>query len=242
MSRSLRYLKPEIRDHLAAQYVLGTLSSRTRQRFESLLHNHPELETDVYRWQQRMNPINDHTKAVKPPAHVWRNLQSMLKPAPAESTWKRLWGQLSLWQGGFALAMILSLSLWLLPADNKVQPVSYLAVMQSNPPTPEPPMVISAYQGDAPGRSRLHIQWNRRMASSDLEGVSLWAINRDTGKQTSLGDLKLALETRLLTKQEWLAIKDSSELVAVEGDLPDGPVRFRGPCLQLSEWQPSNRG
>ncbi len=246
MSRSLRYRHPEIRAHLASHYVLGTLSESVRRRFERLIREDPQLEADVYHWQQKMNPINDNTPAVQPPARVWKDLQRMMKTSSAPrqadpGLLQRLWHLLPLWRSTSALLLIFSLALLLIPADQTVQPVNYMAIMQSHPAQPEAPMIISAYKGGAPGESHLHVQWNDRMTSSDLNGLTLWTRNRKDGSLMSLGPLQRASGTRLLSKPEWLAVKDSSELLAIRGQEPDGEIVYRGPCLQLSPWQ-TDRG
>ncbi len=128
------------------------------------------------------------------------------------------------------------LGLLFAPTPPATQSVNYMAVMQSLPAQSEPPLVITAYKGDAPGRSHLHIQWNERVERKSLEGLSLWAVSRASGAATDLGALSHTQSQRLLSKSEWLAIKDSAELLVVQGSTLDSPVVYRGPCLQLSPW------
>lgn len=238
MSRSLRYRQPEIREHLASHYVLGTLSDRVRRRCERLILLDPEFEARVYHWQNRMNPITDALDPVAPPGRVWRNLQALLDTEHTEPARRSgFWFALPFWRSCAALLLVLCLGLLLRPTTPTLQAVNYMAVMQSVPAQSEPTMVITAYKGDAPGRSQLHIQWNERLDQEPLAGLSLWAISRETGQATDLGALSRVQPQRLLSKPEWLAIKDSSELLVVRGNTPDGPVVFQGPCLQLSPWQ-----
>ncbi|MEH6470891.1 MAG: hypothetical protein V7752_06525 [Halopseudomonas sp.] len=235
MSSNLRYQQPAVRDHLASHYVLGTQTRRVRRRCEQLIRQDPELEARVYQWQNQMNPINDNIKPVEAPKRVWRDLQSQLDAAaPQRGGW---WMTLPFWRTCCALLLMLSLGLWWQPQTPGHRAVDYMAVMHLVPAQAEPSLVITAYKGDAPGRSQLHLQWNKRLDPAQLDGLSLWAINRDTGQTTNLGALDRAQSQRLLTKPEWLAIKDSVELVVVRGASFDGPVLFRGPCLQLSPWQ-----
>ncbi|MEH6651377.1 MAG: hypothetical protein V7707_15225 [Motiliproteus sp.] len=238
MSRSLRYQLPAVREHLASHYAIGTQSDRVRRRCERLMKQDPEFEARVYQWQNRMNKISDELEPVAAPNRVWRNVQaqiSELSSQPAQRS--NFWFSLGFWRSCAALMLVLCVGLLLQPAPQIIQSVNYMAVMQTLPAQSEPAMVITAYKGDAPGRSHLHIQWNERLNQQDLAGLSLWAISRETGEATDLGALSRVQSQRLLSKPEWLAIKDSAELLVVRGNTMDGQVLYRGPCLQLSAWQ-----
>ncbi|MBY4677642.1 anti-sigma factor [Marinobacterium arenosum] len=238
MPGNLRYRQPHVREHLASHYVLGTLSERVRRRCERLMRQDPELEALVYAWQDRMNQINDELAPVKAPERVWRNIQTQLDSNRAATPRKTgFWARLSVWRLATALLLVVSLGLLLKPTPTSVQAVNYMAMMQPVSAQAEPTMIITAYKGDAPGRSHLHIQWNERLDRQELAGLNLWAIDRDSGEITALGALAQAQSTRLLSKPEWLAIKNSRELLVTRGSSPDGPVLFRGPCLQLSPWE-----
>ncbi len=242
MPESLRYRQPRVREHLASHYVLGTLSERVRRRCERLIRLDSEFEARVYDWQNRMNSLHDDLAPEQPPARVWQQLQTTISHQASDSTPRAgFWQGLSFWRTCAALLLVLSLGLLLQPTPQRVQAVNYMAVMQSQPVQAEPLMVITAYKGDAPGKSHLHIQWNERLKPRGLAGLSLWAIDRNNGKMTDLGSLQRAQTLRLLSKAEWLAIKDSAELIVVQGAHADGPVLFRGPCLQLSPWQDQQR-
>lgn len=244
MSRSLRYQQPDVQEHLASQYVLGTLSPRTKRRFERLMNQLPELEARVYRWQQRMNAMNENTEAVPPPSWVWQNLERKLMVSAADkpvlSGW---WNQLGLWRFSVLLlaAVLVGVLNW--PQQPAIQAVNYMATMTAEGSSKaEPLLVITAYKGDAPGRSHLHLQWNERQQQTALAGLTLWAVSREDGTPTPLGALSRTQQQRLLSKAEWLAIKDSAELVIVRGTRFDDPVVYRGPCLQLSPWQDQQSG
>lgn len=238
MSGHLRYRQPHVREHLASHYVLGTLSERVRRRCERLMRQDPDFEGLVYDWQNRMNQINDELAPVAAPDRVWRNVQMQLDNERAEAPRTAgFWSRLLVWRMSTALLVLLGLVLLLKPTPPVVQAVNYMAVMQRVPAEAEPTMIITAYQGDGPGRSQLHIQWNERLPRQELARLSLWAIDRDSGDVTALGTLARAQPKRLLSKPEWLALKNSSELLVTQGDSPDDLVLFRGPCLQLSPWE-----
>ena len=50
----MNYDRPELRDRLAAEYVLGTLRGRARRRYQRLLRDDLVTRVDVTRWEQRL--------------------------------------------------------------------------------------------------------------------------------------------------------------------------------------------
>ena len=53
----MNYISPEIGDQLAADYVLGTMPVRTRQRFDAMLKLSPQLRRAVAAWEARLTPM-----------------------------------------------------------------------------------------------------------------------------------------------------------------------------------------
>ena len=119
-----RYKNPAIRSHLASQYVLATLSSRVKRRFEALMKTDPELEREVYQWQNRLHAMNDNLEEQAPPERVWselsRNLGMTDLEVKHESWWQRSWRSLSLWQSATALLAIITISFALWPMEQQV--------------------------------------------------------------------------------------------------------------------------
>jgi len=232
----MRYLNAQIRTHLASQYVLGVQSLKVRRRYERLLQQHPELLADVYQWQQHMNTINDDTNDVTPPARVWSNLQVLFTPNVEKPPfWETVLAFNKLWFASSACLFLLLLGLAFYPMQTTLQGINYMAVMhQTQNDALEPSLVFTAYKGDAPGKSRLITQWNNRSQSVSMQGLSLWALNRESGEMEKLMMLDDQQKDRFLTKRQWLAIKDSLELIVIKGESDMGEVLYRGQCLQLS--------
>ncbi len=62
----MNYARPELRDRLAAEYVLGTLHGGARRRFQRLLQQQPELRDAVEFWQRELMPMA--ASAIDPPS------------------------------------------------------------------------------------------------------------------------------------------------------------------------------
>lgn len=74
----MNYRNPELRNKLAAEYVLGTLRGRARTRFERLMQQDRQLRDEVADWQTRMMPLADSLIPVKPRNRVWQEIRSSL--------------------------------------------------------------------------------------------------------------------------------------------------------------------
>ncbi|ADZ89611.1 hypothetical protein [Marinomonas mediterranea] len=255
MSRSLRYRRPEIQDHLASQYVVGTLSTRCRKRLETLAEQIPELENRIYHWQQRMTPINDALAEATPPKKVWKQLNQLSRSEDQSRSFTTvIWQAINVWRAATGMALLALLITVYLPIDNNQNPqfksANYIASLnkplspdtlgaQASHITYEPNIVIAAYKGNEKRKSELHLQWNQRQEKTSLTGLTIWASSQVDGSLTSLGSVSLLENGRTLNKEEWSTIKNSAELMIIEGNHSDGTVRFRGPCLQLKTWQVS---
>jgi len=130
----MRYDSPELRERLAAEYVLGTMPSRVRQRFERLMAGDPALARMVGDWADRLSPLDSLTPGEEPPAYVWRAVERRIAGgAAAQSAPLRRWFQsLAFWRG---LALAASLATAALAL--------YLAVV----PGPIAPTVVAVLSG-----------------------------------------------------------------------------------------------
>ena len=109
----MNLVDPELRDQLAAEYALGTLSDADRQDFERLLAGDRDLRDLVEDWELRLNHLAESAPSVEPPAHVWDEIDRRIALAPGprpasapvrEGWLDRLWDSLGFWRGAAALA------------------------------------------------------------------------------------------------------------------------------------------
>ena len=88
-----------LRNHLAAEYVLGTLMGGARRRFEFYMQKDPSLQVLVQKWGQVLHPMGSMVKPVKPPKRVWKSIEQRLQLNKGNSGfWHNLffWRSLSL--------------------------------------------------------------------------------------------------------------------------------------------------
>jgi anti-sigma-K factor RskA len=132
----MRYDDPEIRELLAAEYVLGTMPRRSRLRFERLMESDPELASMVGNWAERFSAIDRATPAEEPPARVWRGIEARIAPhsataGPVTASIERLRAALRFWRG-------------LAVAASAVAAALILYIVTVLPPiAPQPPRVIA---------------------------------------------------------------------------------------------------
>src|SRR5215472_6795136 len=87
----MRYDSPELREQLAAEYVLGTLPHLVRRRFERLLADDVALRRTVGDWHARLDPLDAVTAEQEPPARVWHAIERRLELPPAPATERQSW-------------------------------------------------------------------------------------------------------------------------------------------------------
>ena len=250
MFGSLRYQNPVVRQHLASQYAMGLLTPLVKRRVEALMVHDPGFEKEVRQWQEHLSPLNDLPRPVSVPAHVRDNLlaaiaeprQTVADGAQALSWWQRLVASLRLWQGlaagSFAALMLVFLIGFNTPSTviNASDRIAYIAVMQDTNTGLEAPMVITAYAKTDDVPSRIEIRWNERTAQENVDGKTLWAVERNTGATTKLASLAAGSNKIALTKAQWLMVQNSLELYVTDGDNASDKVLLRGTCIRLMNW------
>ena len=111
----MNYRDPQTRAALAAEYVLGTLQGRARQRFEKLMAADFALRREVERWQDDLYPtLVEALPQRKPSKRVWRKIARQIKPEKAKKPGKSFWDSLDFWRiwGSIASTAMLVLVLY----------------------------------------------------------------------------------------------------------------------------------
>lgn len=228
----MRYDSPELREKLAAEYVLGTMPALVRQRFERLLAADSELRRAVEDWHARFDPIDYGAPVHEPPAHVWGAIERRLALArqPARRTgWL---DSLAFWRGATIAAAALAAAI-----------VLYVAVR----PAPAPATVVAILNDDkgepgwiVVGREHgadVEVAPVRQIATDAAHAFELWAIAG--GAPHPLGLLqpkpgqKLSVAAALVPANGMLAVSLEPAGGSPTG-LPTGPVQYKGAVLSYS--------
>ncbi|CZF80626.1 hypothetical protein GCE9029_02107 [Grimontia celer] len=245
-----RYQSAELRDKLAAEYVLGTLTPRVQRRLEYLMNQDPSWWEHIEHWQQHFAGITPSIDAnldwefTKPPERVWRNITNAIYPQRENARtrsktpwWKAITTPMSL-ALSLVIGVLISPSIMPPEAPKKgpiiVQPANYFALMSSE--QEHNLFAIVAYRGLGDAKSTLRLQRNLRESELPPETATVWMRDKESGEVTRIDTLRNINDTRFLSPEEWQQLKNSSELIVTIGETPDSQVLYEGRCVELSNW------
>ena len=221
--------KPELRQRLAAEYALGTLRGRARERLRRWLRDDAELARDVAAWEARLAPMAQAIEPVAPPARVWQRIETRLEGAKKPFSF---WKTLGLMASGAAAALI-AVAVLLPPQRAGIQ-ASYIAVL-SDPKTNHPVLVATAERGE----TVLRVNTLDPAIHVSGRSLELWALPRG-GQPKSLG--VIAPTERGMLKLAAAADQSLGDVPALAVSLepqggsptgqPTGPVLYTGPCVK----------
>lgn len=241
----MNYNRPELRDALASEYVLGTLHGSARRRFQQLLKDDPQMQAAVDFWQRQLLPMAAPLSVAQPSAKLWAGIAARVAPprTVAQPNWFERWfgmrGLGSLVAGLFA-GVAITLTLPIAdrgdePSPAKTQiPESYAGILSDG--NGRPAMLVS---------SRRHgkvvdIKVLRPIAIGQDQVLQLWALSKQ-GPPVALGlvpaqgkgRIELAATSeKLLAQVDELAVSVTTPSAASAGTPPTGFI-LRGPCAKF---------
>lgn len=228
-----RYQRPEVYEALAAEYVLGTLNGRARQRFERLMDARGDLQAAVQSWQARLDPLGERPPEVLPPGRVWRRIERELRgrrrssPAPRPGWWNNS----ALWRLTTAVAVLLLAVSLVFPghAPREMPMPNYVAVLEA---PGKGPMMVATGMGKP---WTLTVAMMVDMDMPKTEQMRLWCIPKGGGKPIPMGRVGTDKYTVFqLSQREWERLPEMDALaVSVEpmgADAPEpmGPLKYKG--------------
>lgn len=236
----MRFPDERLRDKLAAEYVLGTMSARARRRFEIHLRGNPQLRRAVAQWEMRLSGLTDALPAIEPPAHVWQAIQARINIRQAGRS--GFWESLSFWRVSSFASALLALALVIMVATPKPEaPVDAgrMVVVMNDLATRKPAMTASWEPGHRGGRTlRIRVIGHAEMGPNTA--WELWMLPGGDLKPVSLG-LITTHETQVVKIPEALAARlDAAQGLAMSVEpaggsptgLPTGPVLYAGECIK----------
>ena len=231
----MNYDNPELKDKLAAEYVIGTLHGKARQRFERLLQQDFELHRRVWYWERRLTPLASSWKPITPSKKVWQTVQGRLFP---EKVKRSLWSRAGFWQGfgllATAAAVVLAVQLNIFIQQPQIQDGQFLTVLASEEShaawmvrvdQDTGNVSVKALNVDGPGLRKVFELW---MLPKDQSPKSM-------GLMPVSGELNLPIKgslVNLLQDADGLAVSLEPEGGSPTG-APTGPVLYQGKLLSL---------
>jgi anti-sigma-K factor RskA len=213
-------------DALAAEFALGTLRGRARQRFEALARSDAALGDARRRWESALTPLALDAPGVEPPARVWLAIEDRIGARANEASKRSasaLWRALGLVAGGLATVLVAAL-LWLSPA-REGEP-GFVAML--NAPDAVPRMMVTMQAGE------LHVRPLKPWTNVAGRSLELWALPRQ-GAPRSLGLVSNDADTRIALDPGDARLRDATSLAVSleprEGSptgQPTGPVLCSG--------------
>ena len=233
----------ELREKLAAEYVLGTMSARTRRRFITLLKQIPALRRNVSDWESRLMPLASALPEIQPPLRVWKAIEARIHGTRPSRTAPGFWQNLSFWRmssfasGALALALIVFIGLP--DPQAPVELPGRMVVVMNDLQTKEPAMTATWEQGRQGERIvRLRVIGHAEMAPGTA--WEMWMLPGENEKPVSLG-LITTHETQTMVVPASLAARlDNAAGLAMSVEpaggsptgLPTGPVLYAGKALK----------
>src|SRR5512134_2330310 len=232
------YKSPELRDKLAAEYVIGTLRGRARARFQALQRYDPELRRIVAEWEARLTPLSVAAGEIAPPARVWRSVAQRIA-------------------AGRGRGAAPGLAFWRGLAVTSTAFVLILAAFIGVAPRPEPPMAMVAVMNDDKGQPALVVSWPPMKAMRDpyvrikvvqehpvmAPGTTweMWMLPGGKGAPVSMGligidaDQTMKVKPALASRMEgaWGLAMSVEPAGGSPTGAPTGPVIFKGQCVKI---------
>ena len=227
----------DLREKLAAEYVLGTLRGGARRRFEGWLHQDADLRNMVARWQQRLAPMAEFAGEAKPPKSVWIAIERRLKLKKASAGWKFWLNEneyLAFWRNLGLVSTAMAALLMVVVLTNKVNAptIAYVATLTDD--KAQTAMLLTA-------DSRHHALDVRLISSAQIaadKSLQLWAVPA-SGKPRSLGVLadkrghfQLA-ENAIGADVALLAVTLEPKGGSPDPNGPTGPILYKGNWISL---------
>lgn len=184
----MNYLRPELLDKLAGEYVLGTMTARTRRRFQAICRASPLAQQAVQAWERRLSPLATSVPPQTPSASTWAAIERRTggQSARAQTAASGWWGWRSWLRPaiGVAFGVVATLGLVklypeaLVPVDDIVQsrgtlPASYVGLLTD---VNNQPVVLAS--STRHGRI-LSIKMLRKVEVPAGKVLQLWALPKE---------------------------------------------------------------
>ena len=237
----MKFANEELRNKLAAEYVLGTMSAHARRRFSLCLKESPALRRAVSEWEKRLTPLALALPEIEPPSRVWPVIESRIRSgrqaAPGFLERLSFWRLSSIASGLVALVLLF---LVVLPGPEAPPAEAPRMVVVMNDLKTRNPAMTASWEAGKPGKRAIRIRVIGHAEMAPGTAWELWILPGENQNPVSLG-LITTHDTQTLIVPETLAAKlDKAQGLAMSVEpaggsptgLPTGPVLYAGPVVE----------
>ncbi|OWQ83788.1 hypothetical protein CDN99_25300 [Roseateles aquatilis] len=241
----MNYERPELIEHLAREYVLGTLQGPARRRFKGLAARSPRIAAAVASWEARLAVMEQAPVLIPPPMSTWRGIEQRLFPSPSPAAARRTLGAALRWLGARAAGGVLAGLLVAvvvvkstpsslgLEVASEALPASYVGVLTG--PGDKPSVVVSSRRHG----KQLSVKVLAPIPVPQGSVATLWAIPK-TGEPWAIGTVAPSGKTQigLPAESEQLFANVSRLAISLEegaGPRPASPSAYvlQGACVKV---------
>jgi len=226
----------ELQDMLAAEYIMGTLHGRARQRFEYYMTLMPALRSSVNAWSEKLNGLDAALKPIVPRKQVWKNIEHRLGFSNKYGWISSLFNSVSFWQFSSALT-----------AGFAVVMMAYIVVTPITEQTPQYVTVINNQQAQSSWlvsvnlqNQSLHIKSVSPQKIDSTKSFELWLLPAAKKAPISMGlmpasgkrEIKLSAELLAILHQNMTSAVGMAVSLEPKGGsttgAPTGPILYQG--------------
>lgn len=218
----MNYQSDDLKNSLAAEYVLGTLRGPARQRFQKLMMQQSSISDATLMWEQHLNVLGQKLPPVTPDVAVWKGIEKKLgfmadtnqsNVVSINNNKPRFWQSMT----GLASAAAIVLAVLLLSFEPVQAPDAQQLALVNNEQTE----LLWALEINAKSIDVRATQSLVAKASADYE---LWIVAEDGRAPISLGLLPKSGKLTLPKPQLFDEIKIAALAVSLEplGGSPNG--------------------
>lgn len=225
--------------HLAGEYVLGTLTAAQRRQVAQRMQNEPVLRSAVEEWERRFLPLTSLVEEQEPSSQLWPRILKDLRrqSATAQSSWAAWWSDVRFWRGlaasGFAAAAVLVAVMIMRPTAPLSGPNFMVVLVEPQERTP-------GWIVQASADKQLTLTPLRPVSVPGQKSLQFWTKGEGWDKPVSLGlvepgkTVKLALDKLPpLQANQLFEITLEPENGSPTGR-PTGPILFIGKAAKMT--------
>lgn len=185
----MNYRQEQLRNALAAEYVLGTLDGGARRRFQQLMMQSQSIRETTWVWEQHLNGLGSKLPPVDPDPRVWQAIERQLRftqttvaqfPKVAAKI-KRFWQSTTLLATAAALVLAILLSQQIGQLPDVAPQSQHIAVFQNEQDVSLWFIHIT--------QDNIKVQSTKDLAQKPQNDYQLWMVAKDGRPPIPLGIL-----------------------------------------------------